>query len=254
MANVGVNTLAQLTTWAQDRADQLSPDASLTAQQWTDNINASIQALYGLLIQKYGSDYFTKLPPSTITADGVNDYFALPVDFLKLVGIHMQLWNAPNGFVTLRQFMMSEINRYTVPYAQPFSGVPIPQYRLLSSQQVSTGAPTPGDQIWFIPRPTSGIVFRVFYVPRVAPLVNSTDTWDGFNGWTEWVIYDAAIKALIKEETDISPYVQERALVEQRIEAEAANRNVADPQRVPDASTTGGGFGGGWWSNDGGYW
>ncbi len=244
MPNPGLVTLAQLTTPAQQRSDQVD-SAFLSAQEWTDNINASIQELYGILMQKYGDDYFVKLPPATIVTTGSDDWFPLPTDFLKLLGVDLVLSNAPNGYVTLRQFMFSERNRFALPNVQTFYGLTNLQYRLIGSQQQGTTA----DQLWLIPRASANQSLRVWYVPRLSILVNANDTWDGFNGWGEYVVVDAAIKAMQKEEGDCSVLMSQKAALIERIESEAANRNLADPQRVPDPNSSGG-----WMGADGGGW
>jgi hypothetical protein len=246
VSNIGVTTLGAMRASAADRADMPTPTTTtfVTTANWNAYINASCAELWGLLVQKYGNDYVIKLPPSTVTADGVNDYFSLPTDFFKLSTIQAQLFNAPYGYVTLQSFMLSEMAQFSYPFAMPFAGQQIPRYRVVSSQTVGAA-----DQVWFSPRPTSGQVFRVFYVPRFTDLVSDSDTFDGFGGhWEEYVIIDAAIKALQKEESDVSVLLAQKGAIIERIEAEAANRDTANPQRVPDMGANGSY---GWWGNDG---
>ena len=64
------------------------------------------------------------------------------------------------------------------------------------------------------------------------------------------MIVDAAIKALIKEESDTSALERDKAAITARIESAAENRDAAKPQRVADVQssswTDGGPYGGGW--------
>jgi len=57
---------------------------------------------------------------------------------------------------------------------------------------------------------------------------------DDFNGWSEYVIIDAAIKCLIKEESDVQVLLMQKKQVLDRIEAMAANRDAGEPERVTD--------------------
>lgn len=58
---------------------------------------------------------------------------------------------------------------------------------------------------------------------------------DDFNGWSEYVIIDAAIKCLIKEESDVQVLLLEKQQVLARIEAMASNRD-GQPERVTDVN------------------
>lgn len=61
-----------------------------------------------------------------------------------------------------------------------------------------------------------------------------------YSGWLEYVIVDAAIKALVKEESDPSALMaQEQALLK-RLEAMASNRDAGEPSTVADAYAVGG--------------
>lgn len=63
-------------------------------------------------------------------------------------------------------------------------------------------------------------------------------TVDGVNGWEEYLVVDAAIKALQKEESDVSVLLAQKALLQRRIESAATNRDAAEPARVVDVTVT----------------
>ena len=101
----------------------------------------------------------------------------------------------------------------------------------------------------FIPQPQSGQSVRLWYVPRLRQLVLDTDIADGVNGWLEYVIVDAAIKALQKEESDVSVLMAQKAGLLERIKAAGSNRDAGMPEtisRVRDSD---------WddWGGDGGF-
>jgi hypothetical protein len=78
---------------------------------------------------------------------------------------------------------------------------------------------------------------------EIATLTNTT--FDGFSGWLDFVVVDAAIRALEKEESDPSALMAERARIEKRIEAMAENRDAGSPPTVADVYRTGGDWPGG---------
>lgn len=57
---------------------------------------------------------------------------------------------------------------------------------------------------------------------------------DEFNGWEEYVIIDAAIKCLQKEESDVSVLAMQKQAIIDRIEAMASNRDAGEPEVTTD--------------------
>lgn len=212
--------LSDLITAVRQRADfvnsQFVTDAELTSY-----INQSYFELYDLLVQKYGDNYYVQSPYIFVT-DGINQFFTLPTDFYKLLGVDLALASTLDSWVTIRPFNFSDRNRYAVPNFQSFYGVTNMRYRLN------------GSQLWLTPIPAANQSIRVWYVPELVTLVNPTDTVDGVSGWTEYIIVDAAIKALAKEESDVSPFMIQKAALITRIEAAAENRDAGSPPTVAD--------------------
>ena len=58
---------------------------------------------------------------------------------------------------------------------------------------------------------------------------------DGISGWTEYMIVDAAIKCMQKEESDASVLMAQKQGLIARIEAAAANRDAGNPAVVSDS-------------------
>lgn len=233
MPNVGATTLAAITLQAQQRADMVN-STFISASEWTGMVNSSCQHLWDKLVEAYGNDYELSTAPFAITTDGVNDSYALPTDFFKLLGVDLQVSGTSN-YLTLPRFNFGERNQYSLPGIQTFAGRTNMKYRLR------------GNFIWFIPLPTSGMVLRMWYVPRFTPLVNPTDSFDGINGWEEFVVNDAAMKALAKEESDISSIMAMQQVQERRLDNIMENRDAGSPSTVVDiyAATNRGGPGDG---------
>lgn len=229
MPNVGAVTLLQLRTAVRDRADMVNSQF-ITDATFNNYINASCQQLYEKMIEAYGSDYWVQ-SPFTITTDGVNDQFALPTDFFKLLGTDLQIsttGNAASGWVTLWRFNFAQRNQYTLPNIQSLWGRTNLKYKLV------------GGNIWFIPLPMAAINLRLWYAPRFTPLASDSDVFDGINGWEEWVINDSAMKAGVKEETDISGLQALQAVQEERLSHVIENRDAGSAPTTVDVNRANG--------------
>lgn len=218
----GVVTLGTIRTELRQRIDRVNSQFFLD-EELNSYISNSYKELYDILVQKFGDDYFVATP-HTFTTDGTSETYDLPDDFYKLLGVDVQFNGASsgNGWVTLKQFMFGERNSYTLPNYQSFYGITNLRYRLRD------------DTLWLIPTPASGQLVRAFYIPRPAELTVDADTVDGVSGWEEYIICDAAIKCMVKEESDPSAFAAQKMAMLQRIESAAENRNAGAPQVVTD--------------------
>lgn len=237
-------TFGQIILQAQQRADLVN-SGFISSSEWKAMTNASLQQLYEKLIEAYGSDYFVQTP-SSITTDGQNDAYALPADFFKLLGVDLQLnvqaAAGSLGWVTIWRFNFAERNRFTLPNILTIWGRTNLSYRLR------------GQKIWFEPLPSGGQSLRLWYAPVFTPLVNDADTFDGVNGWEEWVVNDVAMKALVKEESDVSGVMALQGVQNDRLSSIIENRDAGAPATTVDvwAANGGGNFGWGGWE-DGGW-
>jgi hypothetical protein len=213
-------TLAQLRTATRERSDMVN-STFITDTELDSYINQSYFELYDLLIQKFGNNYYVAAP-HVFTTDGTNAFYDLPADFYKLLGVDLAITAAPSGWVTIRPFNFSDRNRYAVPNFQSFYGVTNLRYRLN------------GDQLWLTPIPSGGQQIQVWYAPRMTTLVADGDTVDGVSGWTEYIIIDAAIKCMQKEESDVTVLMNQKQAMIARIEAAAENRDAGSPATVSD--------------------
>lgn len=228
MATSGIYTLLQLRTLAQQRSN-LENSQFVTDAEWNNYVNDSLKELYDLIIQKYGDDYFVS--NVTFTTDGTTYLYPLPdgtlysaaTPFYKFLGLDLALAVTLDSYVTVRSFSFQDRNKYAVPNFQSFYGVTNLRYRLQ------------GNNLWLTPIPASGQQLRLWYVPRCVTLTSDSSTTDGYGGWTEYVVVDAAIKAMVKQELDISALEAQKAQMTQRIESVAENRDAGNPFCVTDA-------------------
>lgn len=247
------------------RADKLNSEF-LTVDEWNFNINQSMKKLYDILVTKYGDKYFLAPPlqvPTSVFATNLGLSSApLPNGLLynkapalyKLAGVDISV-NPGNGqFFSLPKF--NWIDRYKYSTLQ-LSGTVQSVYGLAYCDF--------GSNLYFIPQPQASLYAQLWYVPMVQELLLDTDMMPfSISGWSELVIVDAAIKALVKEESfeQAQALVTERSELVERIETTAANRDVGQPNSVSNTRSRvgdmnfGGMFGGasGWGGYGGGGW
>jgi hypothetical protein len=209
-------TLLQLRTRSRQRADQETSNF-IEDDELNGYINASIAELYDLMVAAYGSDYFLADYSFSIVSGTQN--YTLPADFYKLKGIDVNLSN--NNWFSIRPFNFNERNRNDNITWGVLSGPSI-RYRIM------------GNNVKLSPNPDSNYSARVWYVPKATVLVADTDVFDDMNQWAEYVITDAAIKMMQKEESDTGTLEKQKAELKRRIEIMADNRDAGQPESVSD--------------------
>jgi hypothetical protein len=204
-----MSTLSQLRTEAKQRADMVNA-SFVSDDEWNAWINRGMQEVYGLTAEVFGGEYFVQSPVTgyTFTTDGIAQQFTLPSDFFKLLGVDV-LYGSANQWVELKPFNLADRNR--------FSG---------SNQSI----------------PAAGQTVRLLYVPTYTPMTLDASTPPAalvLNGWEEFAVAHATRLALLKEESDTS--VPDRILAElrARVQAEAENRDAANPKKMVDSRDRG---------------
>ena len=243
-------SLSQLRLMAQQRADRINSNF-ITLPEWNTFINQAMFELYDLLVTA-DEEYYVATPAEFVTTntgaytflqplpdgvtqfingiDGVSTYIA--PSFYKLKGVDLNINGTQNAWVSLGKFNFSERNQFIYPNsASTLYGVFNARYRLVDNN------------IEFIPTPSGGQRFRIWYIPRLTELLKDTDiTTVGISGWLQYVIVRAAKYALDKEESDTSKLDAELAFLKTRIEETCINRDTGIPDRITDSRSNG------WWS------
>lgn len=225
----GQINLGYLNYMSRLKADKLTSEF-LTEDEWNFNINQSAFRLYDLLVTKFGEKYFLAAPlqfqatgaQSYPFPDGLN-YGGAPALF-KLAGVDAGINASNNQWFTLPKFNWIDRNRYaTLQLAGTVQSI----YGLAYCEN--------GNNIFFIPAPTTAQTIQLWYVPKMQQLLKDTDMLPfSMSGWSEIVMVDTAIKALIKEESydQAMALVAERTALLDRIQETAANRDVGQPNTV----------------------
>lgn len=224
----GQISLGELRLRAQQAADRENSQF-LTLPEWNYNINQSAKELYDILITVY-EDYYVASRLS-ITTDGTSSQYDLPNGqnysgasaLYKLYGVDCGLDSSENAWVTLKKYNFIDRNRFVYPQAAGLIlGFANMQYRLV------------GSTIKFMPIPSGSQTIGLWYFPRRPWMLRDTDVLDGVNGWEEYVILDAACKALRKEESATSELMAAKIAMKKRIEESAVNRDAGQPETISD--------------------
>lgn len=246
----GQINLGYLRYLSQLRADKLNSEY-LTTDEWNSNINQSIYALYDLLTTKFGDDYFLA-PPLIIPLTGL-DYYPLPDGsnyslaqaLYKLSGVDGNIGGmvtGPNaGWTPLARANWSDRDRFTSfpGQAGALNNVYQMSYRVM------------GNLLHVFPA-NQNLSIRLWYVPVMTQLLQDTDMLNfSLSGWSEFVIVDAAMKAMVKEESleKWNALQNEKNALIMRIETTAANRDVGQPNSVSNVRSTMGDPGFSGWGN-----
>ena len=196
-------------------------------------INAGIAELHDILIQTYGQDYYVKSKEFNTTAnidtypinDSTSSYDIAMTDFYKVRGVDCKI-NGQDWF-TLRPFNFNERNLYQNWGQWSVLGLSNIRYRMVGSDFI------------FTPVPDTATSVRIWYIPTAqqfnstAPASSGT-TFADINGYAEYVVIDAAIKCLQKEESDVQILLAQKQAMKRRIEESANNRDAGHPLSVTD--------------------
>ena len=209
-------TLLQLRTKTRERADQVNSQF-VTDSELNGYINYSYKEFYDLLVDAV-EDYNLSSNSFTISSGNTQ---SLPTDFYKLRGLDDM--SDPNNPRTVRKFNWNERNDYNpyvlarLPIYDEFSDV---CYRIT------------GNNITIEPPDNAARPYKLWYVPAPADLSLDADVATGINGWLEYVILDAAIKCLVKEESDIRPLSALKANILERINNMKNSRDQGLPEKI----------------------
>jgi len=207
-------TLATLKTRARERADMENSEF-VSDTELVSYINSSYSALYDLLVSRF-EQYYTLKSEFTV-AQGSNTQ-ALPADFYKLEAVDFKIGS---DWTTVTKWNLMDRNRRRQLLRLDYRNINPRQYRVV------------GNNIEFLPEDSADGDYRIWYTPRLTRLSADTDTIDAVNGWEEYIVVDAAIKMLNKEESDVSALLIEKRELEERIEAMAENRD-GEPEIITD--------------------
>ena len=216
-------TLAQLIVRVRQRADMVG-SAFVSDAEVVDYINVAMAEIHDLLVTKY-EDYYVST--TTYTLPGSNPG-TLPATFYKALGVAL---DAGGVSYRLKRYSFQDRNMYNSP------GV-------VAARIADTRYNVQGNQIKFIPAPTISGTVTLHYVPEAQRFSSGSTSATIVslapavaNGYEEYVVVDAAIKCLLKEESDTQPHMIYKEQLRKRIESAAGNRDAGESYRISDVNT-----------------
>lgn len=219
---MGLRTIAlgDLRGAALDRADVRGRDKRYTPAEVNEYANQSIAHLRDLLIQARGNDYFsvTSAPIVLVLNQTVYD---LPVDCYTLLSARIDL----GGGITYPLEPFEDIEEPELLTLSVSTNGAYVSYRLNSATEIE-----------FLPQGPVGAKVYLRYIPPAPRLVDDSDLFDGFNGWEEFVILDAARKICTKagDWPRVAQLKDDIVKIEMRIKSLATKRDKGRPERVKD--------------------
>lgn len=215
-------TLLDLRTRVRQRAN-MENSTFVTDSEVSSLVNEGIAGLYNLLVQARGQEYYAA--DTSIATVANQSVYDLPADFYQLLDITALI---SSETYKLKRYQMADIARLSQPGVT--SPATLPQYRIRGQFNTTTNVV----QLQILPLPTQVYTISIYYVPAPVLLAADGDTCDGIAGFEEWVVLDAAIRCLQKEESDVSFLAAEREKVEARIRNLRDDRDAGDAPRVQD--------------------
>lgn len=207
-------TLTMLRNRVRERVDMVGSsfitDTNTSLDAW---INEANQKLHGMLVDAYGEEYASS--ESTFTTTTATDY-AVAGSFFKLYGVELY---DHGSWRTLLPYTRAERNTYRNTQT---IGWHVPRYKLV------------GNYIRILPAPSAGLSGKILFAPNAATLASGTDTVEYPNGWDRFIVVDAAIQALAKEESSASALITERDMIKREIELAKELRDLSAPGQVTD--------------------
>lgn len=213
-------TLAQLRLQARQRADMESSNF-VKDNELTNYINNSIAELHDLLCEAFESEYNVQVTAAQTITSG-QDSYDLPTDFYELKGVDIRLSN--QTWINVDKFNFNRRNLVQDSFIWGAENLCYVQYRIV------------GNQLIFKPAPTGSAEYRLWYVPVATRLVDDADELDDLNAYSEYVIVDAAIKMLQKEESDVAVLMAQKEALRKRIVDKASTRDAGQADVISDAN------------------
>lgn len=203
-----VVTLLELRTRAQLRAD-MEVGNFVKTTEWNGYIQASWNRLWRKFV-KSGLSYVGEKTQTIVTVG--TDTYPVPDDHAITLGFDWQI--DTERWVELEEVMLKERNNYLL------NGSNARGYRLAGSNLI------------LYPKPPTGQTYRHLYVSRPSVLALDTDFIDGVAGFEEWIVWDVAMRALLKEESDVTVHKTERDALWAELDEDVEMRMLAKNRRV----------------------
>lgn len=222
---MAAKTLGDMTAGAKELADMSTAGVSgfVTAAQWRLWVNEAIAELHQLVSTSF-EDTFFSTSDFTLAASALG-IKTLPTDFMRCRGLDIK--TGTNLYREIHRFNWAERNQIGPGHFSRFHESL--RYRIVSrtTMYLFPVADAIGD-------------FRLYYVKRYVELTSdSTAMQDELQPWWEYVQIVAAIKALIKQQDDVSDLRERRDVMRRDIADAGTNTDENESDTIVDVETIG---------------
>lgn len=242
-------TLTELRTLVIQCADLSLTDQFITTAELNGHINRSISRLYDLATENDAQLFIAPEQIQFSAPTTAPNIYALTSAY-KIVGV--ELWTDAVGSqrIAILPAMPLEIPALmsTNANANTTFGA---KYRVYGGLGLSSTGGLRAE-LYPPPSPTTYVNFK--YLPPAPILVDDSTPMRFPNGWEEFVVLDAAIRCIAKEEGDTRELQRQRDELAEEIRNASASLDRGSPDVVQDvAGTSYGGWWNGWGPYGGGY-
>jgi len=212
--------VSDLVTQIRDVAD-MTATAFVTDAEIVRYLDKSYRSLYMKIVKANKSFFVTSY---TINVVSNQDTYALPADFFKAVGVDLLINDDNDNRITLSPFNFNQRNRNKTRF-YAFTSYRGFRYYFRGDDIVFTPIPDAANtvELWYIPDPTS--ITATNQTITVNPAVIE-----------DYLILDAGIKCLQKEESDVTVLAMERDRLQEEILQATAERDDGLPELLTDTT------------------
>lgn len=262
-------TLSQLRTEVLQTADMENVsnfiDAT-TGGELDRYINQSLRELYDLIIQHQGQEFFMErawwhlIPDTDLYTFGgttLNSTGTVKMtDMYLFIGMDIHplgSTDASEKITAISQLGNSHIPMKPLHTRHRYGGKS-DSYDYYPSQVSQNGSLTDGTPLYYQllgkdsnsstlghlhrvrvwPVPDKAYTITTWYIPQPVDLTTGGSLVGGLNGWEDYVVVDAAIKCLQKEESDTSALEMRKQRLIDRISTLASVKNQGDTEYIAD--------------------
>jgi hypothetical protein len=184
-------------------------------------IDRSYNKLYRQIATQYESFFDTEDTSKSLIV-GQRTY-ALPATLMHLKAVDLV---RGDDRIPLRRFSLPQRSSFTRdPRFLPFGAERQRTYYRYKAE---------ANNLRIDPLPDTTEPLIITYVPRPVRITSGSDTFDVIAGFDDFIIYDAAIQVLMRQERDPSQYVALRQDALQGVIATVSPREVSDTVNVSD--------------------
>ncbi len=209
-------SVADLKTRIRQQTEQTS-SKFISDDELLNYIDLAATELYDLLVTQF-QDYFLHFAKFDTIKD-VNVY-ALPANFYKMRDLDYTIGDKTDSMEKIpfsnRKLYMNQV----------FAGYRFERLKYCIA----------GNTLIVLPTPQQAIPVTMWFVPTMPRITSDSQMVAGFGGYEDLLIQDCCARIAIKAEEDPRPFERKKALLIERIEAAARQRDVGSPDSVIDST------------------